>query len=135
LLLELRIRQGEDFGTLAQNYSEDQFAANGGDIGFVPESALGQANPELRKSILEMTPGQVSPVIHTGEGYRIIKLIAKEPAGQRELSDPRVQEEIRKGLFEGKEQVLRAAFYEVARSQATVVNYYAESVLETRDKK
>lgn len=134
-MLELRIRQGEDFGTLAQNYSEDQFAANGGDIGFVPESALGQANPELRKLILGMTPGQVSPVIHTPEGYRIIKLIAKEPAGQRELSDPRVQEEIRQGLFQGKEQVLRAAFYEVARSEAKVVNYYAESVLETRDKK
>lgn len=134
-MLELRIRQGEDFSNLAQNYSEDQFAANGGDIGFVPESALGQANPELRKLILEMTPGQVSPVIHTPEGYRIIKLIAKEPAGQRELSDPRVQEEIRQGLFQGKEQVLRAAFYEVARSEAKVVNYYAESVLETRDKK
>lgn len=134
-MLELRIRQGEDFGTLAQNYSEDQFAANGGDIGFVPESALAQANPELRKLILQMTPGQVSPVIHTPEGYRIIKLISKEPAGQRELSDPRVQEEIRKGLFEGKEQVLRAAFYEVARDQAKVVNYYAQSVLKSRDQK
>ncbi|HEX4749915.1 MAG TPA: peptidylprolyl isomerase [Bryobacteraceae bacterium] len=133
--IELRIRQGEDFATLAQNYSEDQFAANGGDIGFVPESALGQANPELRKMILEMTPGQVSPIIHTPEGYRIIKLIAKEPAGQRELSDPRVQEEIRQNLFQGKEQVLRAAFYEVARSEAKVVNYYAQSVLATRDKK
>lgn len=133
--LLMRIRQGEDFGALAQNYSEDQFAANGGDIGFVPESALGQANPELRKMILEMTPGQVSPVIRTPEGYRIIKLIAKEPAGQRELSDPRVQEEIRQGLFQGKEQVLRAAFYEVARDEAKVVNYYAQSVMETRDKK
>jgi peptidyl-prolyl cis-trans isomerase SurA len=134
-MIELRIRQGEDFGTLAQNYSEDQFAANGGDVGFVPESALDKANPELRKYILSMTPGQVSPVIHTPEGYRIIKLISKEPAGQRQLSDPRVQEEIRQNLFGGKEQVLRSAFYEVARSEAKVVNYYAESVLESRDKK
>src|SRR5581483_12472103 len=135
-MLELRIRQGEDFATLAQNYSEDaNTAPNGGDLGFVPESALDKANPELRKLILSMTPGQVSPMIHTPEGYRIIKLISKEPAGQRELSDPRVQEEIRQGLFQGKEQVLRAAFYEVARSEAKVINYYAESVLETRDKK
>ena len=134
--LELRIRQGEDFGSLAQNYSEDTASApNGGDLGFVPESALANANPELRKGILEMTPGQVSPVIHTQEGYRIIKLISKEPAGQRQLSDPRVQEEIRKGLFEGREQVLRSAFYEVARSEAKVVNYYAQSVLQSRDSK
>ncbi len=134
-MLDMRVRQGEDFGQLAQSYSEDQFAANGGDVGFVPESALDKANPELRKIILEMTPGQVSPVIHTSEGYRIIKLISKEPAGQRQLSDPRVQEEIRQGLFQAKEQVLRSAFYEVARSQAKVVNLYAESVLASRDKK
>lgn len=133
--IDLRIRQGEDFAMLAQSYSEDQWAANGGDLGFVPESALDKANPELRKMILGMTPGQVSPVIHTPEGYRVIKLISKEPAGQRELSDPRVQEEIRQGLFQQKEQVLTAAFYEVARSEAKVVNYYAESVLESRDRK
>jgi peptidyl-prolyl cis-trans isomerase SurA len=135
-MIDMRVRQGEDFGTLAQNYSEDaNTAPNGGDLGFVPESALDKANPELRKAIMEMTPGQVSPVLHTPEGYRIIKLIAKEPAGQRQLSDPRVQEEIRQGLFQGKEQVLRSAFYEVARSEAKVVNYYAESVLQSRDKK
>lgn len=134
-MIDMRVRQGEDFGQLAQSYSEDQFAANGGDVGFVPQSALDKANPELRKIILDMTPGQVSPIIHTAEGYRIIKLISKEPAGQRQLSDPRVQEEIRQGLFQAKEQVLRSAFYEVARSQAKVINYYAESVLASRDKR
>jgi peptidyl-prolyl cis-trans isomerase SurA len=134
--LEMRVRQGEDFATLAQSYSEDATSApNGGDLGFVPESTLDKANPELRKLILNMTPGQVSPIIHTPEGYRIIKLISKEPAGQRQLSDPRVQEEIRQGLFQGKEQALRSAFYEVARSEAKVINYYAQSVLESRDKR
>jgi peptidyl-prolyl cis-trans isomerase SurA len=134
-MIEMRLRQGEDFGTLAQNYSEDQWAANGGDIGFVPESTLDRANPELRKMVLNMTPGQVSPIIHTAEGYRLIKLISREMAGQRQLSDPRVQEEIRQELFQGKQQMLRSAFYEVARSEAKIVNYYAKSVLESRDKK
>jgi len=134
--IELRVRQGEDFAALAQSYSEDTASApNGGDLGFVPESALDKANPALRKMILDMTPGQVSPVIQTPEGYRIIKLVSKEPAGQRQLSDPRVQEDIRRRLFQGKEQVLRAAFYEVARSEAKVMNYYAQSVLESRDKR
>jgi len=128
-------RQGEDFGALAQSYSEDQWAANGGDIGFVPESTLDRANPELRKLVLGMTPGQVSPVIHTSEGYRLIRLISREMAGQRQLADPRVQEEIRQELFQGKQQMLRSAFYEVARSEAKIVNYYAKSVLESRDKK
>lgn len=131
-----RVTKGEDFASIAQAYSEDPNSApNGGDLGFVPESALNQANPELRKVIFGMNPGQVSPVLHTSEGYRIIKLISKESAGQRLLSDPRVQEEIRQGLFQGKEQVLRSAFYEVARSEAKVVNYYAQSVLQSRDRR
>ncbi len=134
-MLQMRLRQGEDFASLAQNYSEDQSAASGGDLGFIPESTLDQANPEVRKNILNMTPGQVSPVIHTAEGYRIIKLISREMAGQRQLEDPRVQEEIRQELFTAKQQLLRSAFYEVARSEAKVVNYYAQSVLDSRDKK
>jgi peptidyl-prolyl cis-trans isomerase SurA len=135
-MLENRLKQGEDFGMLAQSYSEDpEFASNGGDMGPLPQSSLDKANPELRKLILDMTPGQVSNVIHTPEGYRILKVISKEPAGQRELNDPRVQETIRMQLFNKKDQLLRAAFYENARAQANIVNYYAQSVLASRDNK
>jgi peptidyl-prolyl cis-trans isomerase SurA len=134
-MLDMRVRQGEDFATLAQNYSEDSYAPNGGDVGSVPESTVDKASPDLWKMISNMTPGQVSNIIHTPDGYSIIKLIARQNAGQRELSDPRVQEEIRQEIFQAKQQTLRAAFYEVARSETKVVNYYALSVLESRDKK
>jgi peptidyl-prolyl cis-trans isomerase SurA len=135
-MIQMRLRQGADFAAEAQKYSEDpKTAANGGDYGFVPESALNQANPELRKAIMDMTPGQISPILHTADGYRILKVISKEPAGQRELSDPRVQENIRRELFQRKDQLLRSVFYEVARDEAKVRNYYAESVMSSRDKK
>lgn len=135
-MLENRLKQGEDFGMLAQSYSEDaNFGANGGDIGSVPESSLDKASPDLRRAILEMNPGQISKVIHTPEGYRILKVISKEPAGQRELNDPRVQETIRMTLFNRQDQLLKAAFYEDARAEAKVVNYYAQSILASRDKK
>jgi peptidyl-prolyl cis-trans isomerase SurA len=135
-MIQMRLRQGADFAAEAQKYSEDpKTAANGGDYGFVPESALNQANPELRKAIMDMTPGQISPILHTSDGYRILKVISKETAGQRELSDPRVQENIRRELFQRKDQLLRSAFYEVARDESKVRNYYAESVISSRDKK
>ncbi|MGC2662440.1 MAG: SurA N-terminal domain-containing protein [Bryobacteraceae bacterium] len=135
-MLQMRLGQGEDFGALAQNYSEDpDNAANGGDIGFVPQSSLDKADPALKKMIESMTPGQISPMVRTAEGFQIIKLLSREPAGQRELSDPRVQENIRQMLFQRKDQMLRDAFYEVARSEAKVRNYYAESVLASRASK
>lgn len=135
-MIEARLKQGEDFGQLAQAYSEDSNSApNGGDMGFVPQSALDRANPELRKLILDLPSGQITRVLHTPEGYRILKVISKEPAGQRELNDPRVQQSIRETLINGKDQLLRAAFYETARNEAKVVNYYAESILQNRDKR
>lgn len=128
--LEARLRQGEDFSQLAQNYSEDpESAAAGGNLGFIPESALEQANADLRRTILALRPGQVTPAMKTNEGYRLLKLITREPAGQRGLNDPNVQQTIRETLITRKEQLLRSAFYEVARNDADVVNYFAQSVV------
>jgi peptidyl-prolyl cis-trans isomerase SurA len=134
-MIVARIHQGEDFGMLAQNFSEDSNSApNGGDLGFVPESALDKASPDVRHA-LSVAPGQVTTVVHTAEGYRVFKVFSKEPAGQRELSDPRVQQNIRETLLNRKDQLLRAAYYEVARDEAKVANYLAQSIMQNRDKK
>src|SRR5207302_6380717 len=92
-----RLRRSEDFAMLAQNYSEEPNSApNGGDMGFVKESDLEKANPELRKMVVSLPNNGISPIIRTPEGYfRILKVITKEPAGQREMNDPRVQQSIR----------------------------------------
>jgi peptidyl-prolyl cis-trans isomerase SurA len=135
-MLVARLKQGEDFVTLAQNFSEDSTTApNGGDLGFVPESALEKANPELRAVIQAAPAGTVTPVVKTAEGYRIFKIYSKEPAGQRELTDPRVQQNIRETLINRKDQLLRAAYYEVARDEAQVVNYLAQAVTQSKDGK
>ena len=135
-MLVTRLRQGEDYAHLAQNFSEDPTSApNGGDLGFVPESALEKANPELRKAIQSASPGQVTNIVRTAEGYRVFKIYSKEPAGQRELTDPRVQQNIRETLLNRKDQLLRAAYYEVARDEAKVVNYLALSIAQTKDAK
>jgi peptidyl-prolyl cis-trans isomerase SurA len=55
--------------------------------------------------------------------------LGKEAAGQRELQDPRVQQAIREQLRDRREQLLKAAYYEIVRDQAKVENYFAENVL------
>ena len=133
-----RLEAGEDFGSLAMSYSEDSSTAqNGGDLGIIPESALKQTDPATRESILKLRPGQYTPVIPLANpatkqvgAFRIVKLIAMEPAGQRDLADPRVEQEIRTQLQDHREQLLKAAYYEVMRDQAKVENFYAEKVLQ-----
>jgi peptidyl-prolyl cis-trans isomerase SurA len=134
-MIQARLQQGEDFANLAQNFSEDPNSApNGGDLGFIGESSLEQVKSELRKAVMGMAPGQITPVLSTDEGYRIFKVISKEPAGQRELNDPRVQQDIREMLRNRKDQLLRAAYYEVARSEVKVVNNLAQSITQNKDK-
>jgi peptidyl-prolyl cis-trans isomerase SurA len=132
-----RLEAGEDFASVAMSYSEDPSTAqNGGDLGIIPESALKQTDPATRDSILKLRPGQYTPVIPLANpatrqvgAFRIVKLIAMEPAGQRDLTDPRVEQEIRAQLQDRREQLLKAAYYEVMRDQAKVENFYAEKVM------
>ena len=121
------------------NYSEDaETSGSGGDLGFTPESGLARTDPSTRDAVLKLKAGQYSSPITIIDprtkqlfGFQIVKLISKEPAGQRDFSDPRVQQAIRAQLQDHREQLLKAAYYEVSRNQAKVENYYAEKVLES----
>ncbi len=133
--ISARLQRGEDFGVVAQNYSEDPNSApNGGDMGLIPESNLDKVSPELKRIILSLQPGVASQPIATQNGYLILKVISREPAGQRELSDPRVQQDIRETLLNRKDQLLKAAYYEVARNRSKIVNYLAQSVVDNAGK-
>jgi peptidyl-prolyl cis-trans isomerase SurA len=61
-------------------------------------------------------------------------VISREPAGQRDLNDPRVQQNIRDRLLNQKDQLLKAAYYEVARNNAKIQNYLAQSIVDNAAK-
>ena len=133
--LEKKLDAGADFSQLAMDYSEDTTSSTGGDLGFIPESALNQSDPVLKKTVLAMKPGEATkPIAVKGGGYRILKLLAKEAAGQRELSDAQVQQGIRDMLRNRKEQLLRSAYMAELRDQAHITNYMARQVLESAGK-
>ena len=131
-----RLESGEDFGTDAMKYSEQpETAQNGGDLGFVPESSL-KGDRGAFEAVSKLKPGQYTAVLPVMDpnsrqiyGYRIVRLLGKEAAGQRELQDPRVQQAIREQLRDRREQLLKAAYYEIVRDQAKVENYFAQNVL------
>ena len=129
-----RLKRGEDFAMLAQNYSEDPNSApNGGDMGFIPESTWTGPIRNCGSWCCAMPAGaDVTPIQDAG-GYRILKVICREPAGQRELNDPRVQQNIRETLLKPQGPTLRTAYYEVARNSAKIENYLAQSIVENAE--
>jgi peptidyl-prolyl cis-trans isomerase SurA len=133
--LEQQLSTGADFAQVAMDYSEDpQSSGSGGDMGYVPESSLAQSDPALKKAVLSMKAGQISGVIALRDSYVILKLVAKEAPGQRELSDPAVQQSIRDNIRNRKEQLLRAAYLAIARNDAKVTNYLAQQIVESAGK-
>jgi peptidyl-prolyl cis-trans isomerase SurA len=134
-----RLDSGEDFASLAINYSEDpETSGNGGDIGPAPESSLRNTDPATREAVTKLKAGQYTPIITVFNpatkqlvGFRIVKLVAKEPAGQRELSDERVKMAIRTQIHDRREQLLKSGYYEVLRDSAKVENFYAKKILDS----
>ena len=124
------LRAGQPFEVVAQHYSEDpDSVGNGGDLGFIPQSFLEETDLTLRRVVALLSPGEISPIIKSGSALRIFRLIAREPAGQRIFSDPRVQQSIRETLENRKNQLLRTAYTEVLRNEADVTNYLAKSIV------
>jgi peptidyl-prolyl cis-trans isomerase SurA len=137
--LHKRLEAGEDFGGVAQNFSENpNTATNGGDMGFISESSL-HSDPDVYNAVSKLKPGQITEVlsIYNGPGpnrrpigYAIYRLISREPAGQRELNDPRVQQVIRQGIHDGHAQLLQNAYFEALHNDAKIHNYFAEQILK-----
>ena len=128
--LYARVRAGDDFATVAQEYSEDpRTASGGGDMGFIPASAL-DATPQLKQAVASLQVNQITGIIRTSSGYHIIKLLGKEPAATHTLSELRVQNAIRQTLKNEREQLLKAAYIETLRDRAKVENYMAEQIVK-----
>lgn len=76
-LLEIRDRivNGEDFGKLAKEHSQDPGSAiKGGELGFV---GRGMFAPEFEAAALSMEPGELSQPVETEFGFHLIELIER----------------------------------------------------------
>ncbi len=76
--LRERLAEGEDFGRLAAQHSnDDQSKEQGGDIGWF---SPGQLVATLEKKVETLKDGEVSPVIEDRFGLQIIKVVERKAA-------------------------------------------------------
>ena len=96
-----RIQAGEDFGKLAEEYSDGAGRANGGDIGWVVRGTLIAGIDEFAFEKLQV--GGISEPFRTSMGIHIVKLVARDPGIIPPLASvaPRIRDELlRKALEE-----------------------------------
>ena len=130
------IQGGADFATVAKDYSEDPTSGPmGGDLNFQPLQAIENIDPKLSQAVQRMKTGETFPqIVETRFGFHIVKLLEKDAGGQKDLSDPRVQAQVRQVIFNRKDQTLKAAYSEAARNKAKVSNFLADRILENAGK-
>lgn len=113
-LLE-RARKGEDFATLAREFSEDPVSkANGGEYTF----PRGRMAKEFEDASFGQRVGSVSDLVESQYGYHIIKVYEKFPASKYALAE--VSEDLRNGLLQKKFQEALPGFLEKEKAAAAV---------------
>ncbi|HEY2989575.1 MAG TPA: peptidylprolyl isomerase [Candidatus Binatia bacterium] len=86
-----RVLAGEDFGKLAETYSEGAGATEGGDLGWISRGSLLKEISDL--AFTNLSVGEVSQPIRTAGAIHLIKLEGREGGRQLPLAD--VKEKIR----------------------------------------
>jgi peptidyl-prolyl cis-trans isomerase C len=110
-----KARAGGDFAKLAQQYSQDGSAAQGGDLNFFPK---GQMVPEFSNVAFALKKDQISDVVTTQFGYHIIKLTDRKPG--RVVPFEEAAPQIKQFLESQKKQQHADAFIEGLKKKSKI---------------
>lgn len=71
-----KIKAGDDFAKIADDYSEDRISAKkAGDLGWLKKGSI---DPKFSQKIFEMKINEISEPFETSFGYHIVKIITEE---------------------------------------------------------
>lgn len=95
----------QEFGLLAEKYSQDDFRV---DMGNHKLTARSELPPEVLKILDPMKPGQVSKVCQFGPYYTILRLEARQPAGKTPFGQvgAKLQADLQKDRYETRRRNL-----------------------------
>ena len=117
-----KLKQGEDFAKLAQEYSADTISGeNGGDLDWIEKGAMDEAFDDAAFALKEV--GQMSGIVKSSFGFHIIKLTDLKPEQVKPLAD--IKEELKIKLAKEKAQ---EKFFELQQQLAQVSFEYPDSL-------
>ena len=98
-----KAKKTKDFGSLAKQVSEAEYASKGGDMGWIQRGSLGE---QIESILFSMKAGDLSGVLTARDGFHIFKI-------------EEVKEEKQKPFEEVKDQILQALKKEKAKAEAS----------------
>jgi peptidyl-prolyl cis-trans isomerase C len=113
--IRAKLKQGQDFESLARTYSEDPSGARGGDLGYI---RTGQTMKPFEEALFALKPGEVSDVVETSLGYHLIKSSDRKP--ETTVPFEKVKDQLRALLKQEKGRQEANAYIAKAREKARV---------------
>lgn len=110
-----RLLQGEDFASVAREYSDDSGSAlNGGELGWVRP---GQTVPAFEEAMRELSVNQISQPVRSQFGYHIIEV---EERRRQDVTQESQREQVRQAIFQRRANEELETWQQEIRSQAFV---------------
>jgi hypothetical protein len=128
-----KLQAGQDFATVAREFSEDQSKFQGGDLGYLAEDDLKQAFPEQTVAGLMNPQSQIGGITSTRSQGKFFILKLQERSDKDEavtLESPGVREQVQKSLVDNRKQLLAASYQAVAMNEAKIENFLAKKVVD-----
>lgn len=123
-----RLEKGDDFATLARDYSMDrQSAERGGDIGYF---GVDDIDPALVAAARQLQAGAYSKPVKTGYGYHIIKLTDRQKAGEA-LDSLEAKRKIYESLYTARHAEAFSELLENLKTAAKIERYPPKDPKET----
>jgi len=113
-----RLESGADFGEMVTAFSDGPAVDQGGDIGFLEE---GKVLPVIENAAFRIDVGTFSEPLETSFGWVIVKVLEREDAGVKSLSE--VRDEIEQILNAQKVRERESEWFEKQRARTYIQIY------------
>ena len=116
------LKKGEDFATLAKEFSQGPSSAKGGDLGYF---SRGQMVKPFEDAAFALKPGEVSDIVETKFGYHLIKVTEKKPATTIAYAD--IKDRLQQYLKQEKVRKELSQYIEKLKEKAKVERFLTEN--------
>jgi peptidyl-prolyl cis-trans isomerase SurA len=111
-----RIKEGEDFATLAKRFSDGSTAQQGGYLGTYKRGELAK---QLEDQVFGMKKNQLTDVIETKQGFLILQVLERYEEGEQPFE--KVENEIMDHLYSERMEPALREYLKTLREQSYVV--------------
>jgi peptidyl-prolyl cis-trans isomerase C len=120
--IQQKLRNGENFASLAKEFSQCPSGSKGGDLGYF---SRGQMAKPFEEAAFALGPGEISDIVETKFGYHLIKV--KDKRAETDMAFDDIKDGLKRYLSQQKVQKELVQYVEELKEQVAIERYLPEA--------